>query len=236
MIRSSGCQNAVLAFCPDLWYTDTGNFFLKSCYLFKNLSFLCVRTVRRAVKIVEDQAIIALFEQRNEQAISASEQQYGSLCRSVAHDITGSTEDAEECLNDALFTVWNSIPPSKPRNLCAYLLRLVRNAALDRYRSVHAAKRGASHYSGSLDELAEIIPDGSDTVSDLERREMLSAVTAFLKELPQKQRDLFVRRYWYSSDIGTLSELFDMSEGNVKMTLSRLRKRLKNYLEKEGLL
>ena len=67
-------------------------------------------------------------------------------------------------------------------------------------------------------------------------RETLSAVTAFLKELPQKQRDLFVRRYWYSSDIGTLSELFDRREVNVKMTLSRLRKRLKNYLEKEGLL
>ena len=236
MIRSSGCQNAVLAFCPELWYTDTGNFFLKSCYLFKNLSFLCVRAVRRTVKIVEDQAIIALFEQRNEQAISASEQQYGSLCRSVAHNITGSTEDAEECLNDAFLTAWNSIPPSKPQSLRAYLLRLVRNAALDRYRSSHAAKRGAQAYSGSLDELAEIIPDGNDTVGEIERREMLHAVTVFLRELPQKQQDLFVRRYWYSSDIGTLAEMFDMSEGNVKMTLSRLRKRLKKHLEKEGLL
>ena len=87
-----------------------------------------------------------------------------------------------------------------------------------------------------LDELAEIIPDGNDTVGEIERREMLHAVTVFLRELPQKQQDLFVRRYWYSSDIGTLAEMFDMSEGNVKMTLSRLRKRLKKHLEKEGLL
>ena len=191
---------------------------------------------RRAVPAVDDQKIIALFEQRSEQAISESEQQYGSLCRSVARDITGSAEDAEECTNDAFFTAWNSIPPAKPHSLCAYLLRLVRNAALDRYRAAHTVKRGASQYSGSLDELAEIIPDGSDTVSEIERREILSAVTDFLRELPQIQRDLFVRRYWYSSDIAALSDLFDMSEANVKMTLSRLRKRLKKYLEKEGLL
>lgn len=120
--------------------------------------------------------------------------------------------------------------------LRAYLLRLVRNAALDRYRSAHAEKRGSAQYSGSLDELAEIIPDGSDVVSDVERRELLNAVTAFLRELPQKQRDLFVRRYWYSTDIAALSEMFGMTGGNVKMTLSRLRKRLKKYLEKEGLL
>ena len=92
---------------------------------------------------MNDQAIITLFEQRSEQAISVSEQQYGALCRSVARGITGSSEDAEECLNDAMLTAWNAIPPAKPRNFRAYLLRLVRNAALDRYRAARAEKRSA---------------------------------------------------------------------------------------------
>lgn len=185
---------------------------------------------------MDDRAIILLFEQRNEQAISESHRQYGLLCKSVARDITGSLEDAEECLNDAMLTAWNAIPPAKPQNFRAYLLKLVRNAAHDRYRAAHAEKRSAAKNCGSIDELAEIIPDRSDIVSEVERREILSAVTEFLRKLPQKQRDLFVRRYWYATDIASLSAMLQMSESHVTVTLFRLRKRLKKYLEKEGLL
>lgn len=183
-----------------------------------------------------DQAIISLFEQRNEQAITESVQQYGSLCRSVARGITGSDEDAEECLNDAMLAVWNAIPPAKPKNFCAYLLRMVRNSALDRYRAAHTEKRNAANIAGSIDELAEIIPDRGDVLNEIERREIIGIINLFLKELPQKQRDLFVQRYWYATDIATLSKIFHMTESHVTMTLSRLRKRLKKYLQKEELL
>lgn len=183
-----------------------------------------------------DQAIIALFEQRDEQAISESEKQYGALCRSVARDITGTDEDAEECLNDAMLAAWNAIPPTKPQNYCAYLLRLVRNAAYNRYSAAHTVKRNAANIAGSIDELAEIIPDSGDVVNEIERRETVAAINAFLKELPQKQRDLFVRRYWYAADIAALSKMFHMTESHVTVTLSRLRKRLQKYLQKEGLL
>lgn len=183
-----------------------------------------------------DHEIISLFEQRNEQAISESTQQYGALCRSVARNITGSEEDAEECLNDAMLAAWNAIPPAKPKNFCAYLLRLVRNAALDRYRAARTGKRNAEHLADSIHELAEIIPDQGDVVSEVERREMIAAINAFLQDLPQKQRDLFVRRYWYTDDIATLSDTFHMTESHVTVTLSRLRKRLKKHLGKEGLL
>ena len=117
---------------------------------------------------MNDQAIISLFEQRNEQAISESNQQYGALCRSVARDITGNDEDAEECLNDAMLAAWNAIPPAKPKNFCAYLLKLVRNAAHDRYRAAHTMKRNTANIAGSIDELAEIIPDRGDSPNTLQ--------------------------------------------------------------------
>ena len=183
-----------------------------------------------------DQAIIALFEQRDEQAISESEQQYGALCRSVARDITGSEADAEECLNDAMLAAWNAIPPAKPKNLRAYLLRLVRNAAHDRYRAAHTEKRGAAQNSGSIDELAEILPDKSDVVGEVERREMLRAVTAFLESLPQRQRDLFVRRYWYVQTVSEISACYGFSESKVKSMLLRIRKKLYTKLKEEELL
>ena len=84
--------------------------------------------------------------------------------------------------------------------------------------------------------LAEIIPDRGDVISEVERRETVAAINAFLKGLPQKQRDLFVQRYWYAAEYDVLSKTFRMSEAHVRVTLSRLRKRLQKNLEKEGLL
>jgi RNA polymerase sigma-70 factor (ECF subfamily) len=185
---------------------------------------------------MKDSEIIRGLEQREESALRGITASYGSLGRQIAMRILGSAEDTEECLNDAMLTAWNAIPPAKPKNFRAYLLRLVRNAALDRYRAARTEKRSAQQTAGSLDELAEIIPDGSDVVSETERRETLAAVTEFLLSLPQKQRDLFVQRYWYAAEYDVLSQTFRMSEAHVRVTLSRLRKRLQKYLEKEGLL
>ena len=151
-------------------------------------------------------------------------------------DILGSEQDAEECLNDALLQVWNKIPPMQPDNYCAYLLRIVRNNALNRYKARKTEKRGSGHQSEALDELSELI-SASDTVqSELEKRELLAAITVFLQELPQKQRDLFVRRYWRFSSYKELASDFGMQENNVQVTLSRIRKKLQSYLKEEGLL
>ena len=183
---------------------------------------------RRAVAAINDDRIIGLFEQRSEQAIAETASQYGALCRSVARNILGSNEDAEECFDDALLTVWNAIPPAHPQNFRAYLLRLV--------HAGKAQKRGGSHLPAALDELSEVLASREDIVDESERRELLEAVTRFLRGLPKHQRDLFVRRYWYAATVSELSALFDMTENHVKVTLSRIRKRLQNTLRKEGLL
>ena len=160
---------------------------------------------------------------------------YGALCRSVARNILGSDEDAEECLNDALLTVWNAIPPAKPSNFCAYLLKLVRNAAFDRYKARRREKRGGGQTAQALDELTEIFPSSENVEQELEQRELMQAVTVFLQSLPEKHRNLFICRYWQSAAIAELAARFDMSESNVKVTLSRLRRDLRTSLEKEGI-
>ena len=185
---------------------------------------------------VKDQAIIRLFEQRSEQAISESSRQYGALCRSVARNILGSDEDAEECLNDALLRVWQAIPPAKPENYCAYLLKLVRNAALDRCKARQRGKRGGGQLTQALDELTEIFPSAENIEHELEQRELMQAVTKYLQALPEKQRNLFICRYWQAEPVASLAKRFAMNENTVKVTLARLRKRLQAYLRKEGLL
>lgn len=185
---------------------------------------------------IDDKRILLMLHNRDEQALKDSVQQYGALCRSVARNILGSDEDAEECLNDALLHVWNAIPPANPGNYCAYLLKAVRNAALDRYKSRRRGKRGGGQISQALDELTEIFPASENVEQELEQRELMRAVTAFLQNLPEKQCSLFICRYWQSAAITDLAKRFGMTENHVKVTLARMRKRLQNYLREEGLL
>ncbi|MBR3448199.1 MAG: sigma-70 family RNA polymerase sigma factor [Oscillospiraceae bacterium] len=162
--------------------------------------------------------------------------QYGMRCKNVARNILGSEEDAEECLNDALLSAWNAIPPARPRHYGAYFLTLVRNFALKRYAAGHAEKRGGGQMPLALAELSDCLSSGENIEREIDRRVMLEAVKQFLGELPERQRNLFVRRYWYAAPISEIAADFEMTDINVKVTLSRIRNRLQKYLRKEGLL
>ena len=185
---------------------------------------------------MDDERIISLFHNRDEQALKETDFRYGALCRSVARNILGSSEDAEECVSDALLSAWNAIPPAKPRNYCAYLLKLVRAHAVNRYHAARAEKRGGGQTPAALDELAECVAARETVESESDRRALLEAITRFLGTLPEQQRHLFVRRYWYTDPVNVLARDFGMSENRVSVTLSRIRDRLQKYLRKEGLL
>jgi RNA polymerase sigma-70 factor (ECF subfamily) len=185
---------------------------------------------------IKDKRILLMFYNRDEQALQATIAEYGALCRAVARDILEDEQDVEECVNDALLTVWNAIPPAKPDNYRAYLLKILRNIALNRYKANHRNKRGNGPYHEVLDELAEILPSPQNTEDIVAQREMLSAISRFLSTVPHVQRDIFVRRYWSFSSFADLANDFNMTENHVKVTLTRLRKRLQKYLKKENLL
>ena len=106
---------------------------------------------------MDDNQIIALYWQRNEQAISETETKYGSYCRSIVYGILQNGADTEECINDTWLRAWDAIPPQKPARLSAFLGRIARNLALDRYDYNHAAKRSGS-FDQLLSELNECIP------------------------------------------------------------------------------
>lgn len=59
-------------------------------------------------------------------------------------------------------------------------------------------------------------------------------IDKFLKTLDRENRIMFVRRYWYSDSIDDLAKLFNMSNHNISVRLSRTREKLKNRLIKEG--
>lgn len=182
---------------------------------------------------MEDKQIVELYWARSETAIAETEKKYGHYCHYIAYQILYNDEDAKEVVNDTYLKTWNTIPPQRPDSLRPYVGMISRQLALDVYKEQHAQKRGGQ-VSLVLDELSECIPD-NDSGADIGESVALSdALSRFIWTLPQRTRNIFVRRYFYISTIAEIAKDFSMKESNVTMHLLRTRKKLEQFLKKEG--
>lgn len=180
---------------------------------------------------MEDSGILDLYFQRDERAIRETDAKYGRPLVSVAHGITGTTEDAEECLNDTYLAAWRKIPPDRPDYLYYYLARIIRNLSYHVVRARAAEKRSANVVSLE-GELLEMLP--AREVEPMGEAELTKAIERFLMGEVPEMRYLFLRRYFWGDPVPDLARLTGMSENAVSVRLSRLRKKLKKHLEREG--
>lgn len=182
---------------------------------------------------MDDKKIIELFFRRDENALNETENKYGVYCRYIADNILPSREDSEECANDMLNAVWNSIPPERPKCFKAYIGRITRNLALNRIKAMRAGKRGGEATAEALDELKECVSERS-VERELDAKEMKMCIDSFLNKLDSKSRSVFVKRYWYLCSPAQIAKEMGMTVNAVNVMLHRLRSRLKDYLESEG--
>lgn len=181
---------------------------------------------------MEDQKILSLYEQRLESAIGYTKEKYGRLLFSLAYRILRDFCDSEECENDTYLAAWNSIPPKHPENLCAYLLRIVRNQALKKYRFRCAEKRSFFR-EVSLEEVLE--PElGTMAESQNEDDVLAECVNSFLEQLSPEARRVLVQKYWYFMSAKEIAQDNHMSKSKVESMLFRTRRKLKQYLLERG--
>lgn len=183
---------------------------------------------------MEDSAIIDLYWNRDQQAVSETAQKYGPFLWGISWNILRSRGDTEECVNDAYLRAWNAIPPARPTAFRAWLGRIVRNLSLDRWKQGRAQKRGGDGMELLLGELDECIPSPRRMEKQLEDQEAASLISAFLRELPQESRIIFLRRYWYGDDLTEIAAARGCGLGKVKSSLFRTRRALRERLEREG--
>ena len=182
---------------------------------------------------MEDQEIVGLFFARSEEAVRRLQEKYGRLCRTVAGNILPDERDVEECLQDTSVRLWNSIPPERPEKLGAYVSRVVRNLALDRYAFNRAGKR-SSALTAAYEELEDCLSAGSDPEEAALGGDLREVLNDFLRRERPETRVMFVRRYFYGDSIREIAERCGCSEGRVKSALFRTRNRLQAVLLKEG--
>ena len=183
---------------------------------------------------MDDEAIVDLYWARDQRAIAETEKSHGAACRAVARRILPSREDGEECLSDTWLRAWNSIPPQRPVFLRAFLAKITRNLALNRLEANGAEKRGGGEVPLALDELRDCLPGGDPGQQVPETLVLTQTLNRFLKELPEQQRVIFLRRYFYLCPVRDIAAGCGLSESAVKMSLLRARQTLKKLLEQEG--
>lgn len=181
-----------------------------------------------------EEEIIALYRARDEEAIRRTADTLGSYCYTVAYNILGNPEDAEECVNDTYLALWNAIPPARPASFKHFVTRILRNLALNRYKEQNRDKRGGGQVPLALEELSEVVSDAEDIPADYARKELLESVTRFLRGCSPRDRGLFLDRYVRLEPTAVLAKRYGVKEAQVLLILSRTRKKLKAQLEKEG--
>lgn len=182
---------------------------------------------------MEDEKIIELFWNRSEQAVSELSAKYGRLCSHIAIRILSNKEDAEECENDTWMRVWNSIPPTRPQILSAYVARIVRNLALSRLQ-YNARKKRHAPIELLFSELEECLPDTANVEAAADDT-VRQSINLFLGNLDDRTRILFIRRYFCGESVRELAQIFSLKESSVSTKLNRVRQQLKYHLEREGI-
>ena len=181
-----------------------------------------------------DEEIISLYFDRSEEAIAATQRKYDSYCRAIVGRILGSARDAEEIISDTWLKAWLSIPPKRPRDLKLYLAKLGRNLARNRLRDGRAAKRGEAA-DAVLEELREVLGENT-TEETVNAKELQTAVNRFLRQLPERECNIFIRRCFYAESAEEIAARYGLRPNTVTVSLHRTRKKLREYLVKEGYL
>ena len=183
--------------------------------------------------MMDDEKIIGLFFRRDQQAIGELDMKYGKICHNLSYNIVNSRQDAEECVNDAYLGAWNAIPPAKPNPLLPYIVKIVRNISIKLYWKKKAAKR-SSVFTVAMGEIEGCMAGRETVEEEIEARELARIIEEFLDTLTWKNRVIFMRRYAYIDTYEDIANRVGISQKNVSVRLTLIRKKMKRYLIERG--
>ena len=183
---------------------------------------------------MEDKLIVDLYWARNEDAIEQTAVKYGNMMHATSKSITGSHEDAEECVNDAYLKLWDYAREKKPEKPKFLLAKITRNLALNKYNEQKSEKRGGGEVLLALDEISEFVSGSESVEREVDAAEFRRLLNLFLRSLSERDCGIFINRYFDLYSTAEIARAYGIRENNVLKILSRTRERLKKYLEKEG--
>ncbi len=81
-----------------------------------------------------------------------------------------------------------------------------------------------------FNELSGFIPETYNKGSEA----LTVALNVFLSNINERDRCIFIRRYYFMEDINDIADEYDIKESCVRMILMRTRKKLRKYLKEDS--
>ena len=169
-----------------------------------------------------DAELMEQFTQNNTQGMEALLRQYGPLLRYVIGGVLRDAQDAEDCYSEVSLALWQKQEAFDPEkgSLSAWLTAIARNTALNHLK---ARIRREKHQS---EEPTEVLTPEQEVL----RKERAEQLRAAVTHLPEADRKLFYRRYYYLQPVSQIAAELGLSQRAVEGRLYRLRQRLRQEL------
>ena len=185
--------------------------------------------------VITDEQIIELYWQREEAAIQETDKKYGQFLFRIAYNILHDRLDCEECQNDTYLGVWNAIPPTKPTVFPAFITQIMRRIAINRYKEKTSKKRIPSELTVSMDDLNDTLHSGNTVEASFEAEEVGKIINDYVKRLSERQRYIFIDRFYLAESVETIAEDILISVSTVYREIEKIKQGLKIYLERNDI-
>ena len=182
--------------------------------------------------VIADEQIIELYWQREENAIQETDKKYGQFLFRIAYNILHDRLDCEECQNDTYLGLWNAIPPTRPAIFPAFITQIMRRIAINRYKEKTSKKRIPSELTVSMDDLNDTLHSGNSVEAAFEAEEVGKIINDYVRELSERQRYIFIDRFYLAEAVETIAEDLSISVPTVYREIEKIKQGLKIYLER----
>ena len=168
------------------------------------------------LRLQSDEKLIALIRRGHHGAFDALFQRYQSRLLAFCRHMLGSTEDAEDVLQEVFTAAFNAmLADDRPINARPWLYRIARNRCLNHLRRPVAA---------GLDSMDVFERDGGVTTADtVHRREEFRQIVSDVQDLPETQRTALLLREIDALSYDQIAEAMDTTVPSVKSLLVRAR-------------
>jgi RNA polymerase sigma-70 factor (ECF subfamily) len=184
--------------------------------------------------VMEDEKIIRLIISRDEKGLELLLEKYQSFILYLLHGMLASyPQDLEECFNDIRLKLWNNIESfdATRSSLKTYITHIVRNAAIDKIRKIKREQRyidkTINFDEGYLGTVANEQSAEEIVFNEENKKMFLSAI----KKLKKKDQELFFRKYYYLQPNAQIAEELGRSEKTIEGRITKIRKKIKQYVK-----
>ncbi len=186
--------------------------------------------------ILDDEQIIDLYWNRDETAIEGTDIKYGKFLFKIAYNILNDSCDCKECQNDTYLGIWNSIPPTRPNVFPAFITKITRRIAINRYKEKRAKRNIPSEFTASMEDLYDTLQSTESVEADVEAEEIGRLISNYVRGLSKKNRYIFVGRFYMADSVEQIAQELNLTSSSIYKALDRIKTGLKNHLERNGVI